>query len=290
MTLRGLEKRARFQPAALGLAGATALTSALWVAVSAAAPEFIWRGLMVTLGHLDLGDVVQALLIGLILAFFVEPLMRTLQRRVEGEPQQGAIRPRPRNALFTAGMGFAFAFASVCVHDAMTAFVSAAEPEHAGAATGIQAGILLTVAWAIVPFATTLGWMAAGNRWLRVPFGLAAAASGWFAGWLFGWTPGEIIDTMVPSLAILGLGYRAIGKDPLHETFARCARSVLLVAAVWIVSRIIASLILSAFHLLPDAYYSSYSVWLDVRFFAGWAIGLVLAPFPHAQAEGGSRL
>ncbi len=285
MTLPVDSHQAGFRPAASIMAGAAALTSALWVAISAAAPEFIWRGGEITLGHLDMGAVLSALLIGLILAFFVEPLMRRLQMRVEGDRRAGVAIARPRNALFTAFMGFAFAFASVCVHDAMIAFVSAGDPAHVGDPSGVQAGIALTVAWAIVPFATTLAWMSAGNRWLKLPLGAVAAASPGIAGWLFGWTLAETVATVIPCLVILGLGYREIGRPPLAETFARCARRIAPAAAVWLVVAAVVSAVLDAFKVLPFPLYSPASAWMDARFYLGWMIGLLLAPFPVAQSD-----
>ncbi|MBZ9935535.1 hypothetical protein LB518_04485 [Mesorhizobium sp. BR1-1-16] len=276
--------RAAARAGSLILAIAAGLSSALWVAICAAAPEFIWRGLKITLGHLDVGDVLSALLIGLVLAFFVEPLMRRLQARVEGERGTSGASPRPRNALFAASMGFVFAFASVCVHDAMIAFVAGGDGGHAGEASGVAAGIALTATWAIVPFATTLAWVSARSRWLRLPMGAIAAVSAALSGWLFGWTLFEIVSSVIPCLAILALGYREIGRDPLEEAFVRAGRRLVLVAAVWLVSAAIVCALLGLIGASPAMLYSPSSFWMDARFYLGWAIGLLLAPFPVAAA------
>ncbi len=53
--------------------GIDILIAALWIAICAAAPEFIWRGAFVIIDHAQWGDLVAAALIGLILAFFIEP-------------------------------------------------------------------------------------------------------------------------------------------------------------------------------------------------------------------------
>jgi hypothetical protein len=60
------------------LAGSVALIVAFWVAICAAAPEVIWQGLRIAAGHLTRADLLSALLLGLILAFFVEPLLRRI--------------------------------------------------------------------------------------------------------------------------------------------------------------------------------------------------------------------
>lgn len=54
---------------------------ALWVAVCAAAPEFLWQGLFSLFGYFSFTDAAAALLIGAILAFFVEPVLERLRSR-----------------------------------------------------------------------------------------------------------------------------------------------------------------------------------------------------------------
>lgn len=271
---------------AAGIAVASVLASALWVSICAASPEFIWRGLGLALDHLDAADLLSLLLIGLVLAFFVEPLVERLQRRVEGETASVGARRRPRNALATAGIGLIFALVSVSVHDAMIAFVSGHVPGdgagHDEAATGLAAGIHLTLAWAIVPFATALGWLSAANRWLRAPMAIVAAASASVAGWLFGWTAAEALTTILPCLLILGFGYREALRPPRQKGFERCARVVLVVAAIWLLVALLVDLALGFFEFAPFRLYGADNFWIDVRFYGGWAIGLLLAPFPLA--------
>ena len=144
----------------------SALICALWVAVCAAAPEFIWQGLKATLHHLSREDIIAALLIGLMLACFVEPAAERVRDVVLGAGGAPAHTARPRSPLFTAGLSLTFALASVSLHHAMTAFLS----NHGGASGGeggaLVAGIRLAVAWAIVPFAVTLAWLGAGRTLL----------------------------------------------------------------------------------------------------------------------------
>jgi hypothetical protein len=134
---------------------ASVFITSLWVAIGAVAPEFIWQGLRTAYEHPDWSDLLSALLIGLILAFFVEPgtervrdllhLARTKTDFVEG---------RPRNVFFTACLSLAFALTSVGLHDAMSAFISGHGEGAEG--IGIKAGITLTMEWAFVPFAMML--------------------------------------------------------------------------------------------------------------------------------------
>ena len=76
---------------AAATAAMAALIAAFWVAICAAAPELIWQGLRIAAGHLTRADLIEALLLGTILAFFVEPLMRhardlARRGRVRGGP------------------------------------------------------------------------------------------------------------------------------------------------------------------------------------------------------------
>ena len=127
------------------LAGIAALIAAVWISICAAAPEFIWEGFRLALGHVSRTDLLAALLIGLVLAFFVEPVMehaRLLLARLQ-HPQH--VDHRQHDALFAAGLALAFALTSICLHEAMTAYISARGSRDAGLAAGVE----LTVSWAI---------------------------------------------------------------------------------------------------------------------------------------------
>ncbi|HWA80155.1 MAG TPA: hypothetical protein VG848_07560 [Acetobacteraceae bacterium] len=265
---------------ASGGAAASALASALWIAICAAAPEFIWRGLLITFGHIDRPTVLAALLVGLFLAFFIEPAIERLRSLLQGAHHPGSGTGRRRSALFTAAIGLGFAFASFCLHAAMTAVLARQEGDHAPSSAALAAAIALTVAWAIVPFAVTLAWLSLSRPWLAVPLGILAAASSFLAGWLFGWTTQDIYVTAIPCVAILLLGYRAVGGEPRERAFLRCARSLGLVAVIWLLFALLADAVLALAHLDRFAIYSATSFWMDVRFYFGWALGLLFAPFP----------
>jgi len=269
----------------MALTAASALVGALWIAICAAAPEFIWQGLRIGLGHFTRTDLLSALLVGLILAFFVEPLMRRLddllhQARYREGPQRG-------NLLFTASLAVVFALASVSVHHAMTAFVSDRGAEHMDGRSGFAAAIALTTAWAIVPCGVTLAWLSVRSRWLRVPMGIIGAGSAAIAGWLFSWSAQEVFATAVPCLLILGIGYRRLAEEPRSRGFARCAPAVVLVAAGWLTIALALDAALGLYHLNQFKLYTTADYWVDVRFYLGWALGLVLAPSPYGAS--GSR-
>ncbi len=255
-------------------AGSLALIAAFWVAICAAAPEIIWQGLRIAAGHLTRTDLLSALLLGLILAFFVEPLLRRI-----GDffgPSRLTAAEEGCSPLFTAGLGLAFALVSVCVHDALSAFVSGRGGENIVGLSGPTAAIALTTAWSIVPFSISLAWLSVRSRWLRVPIGLIAGASPGIAGWLFSWSGHEVITTIIPCLLILGLGYRRVMSPPDRLALRRCGGVVALVAAGWLIGAWLVDLFLVD----HAKVYTTPEFWVDARFYLGWAFGLLLAPSP----------
>ncbi len=274
---------AQHPPGPAGVTWAVALTSGLWIAICAAAPEFIWQGLLIVQDHLSWADLLTALLMGLILAFFVEPLLERVRDRVHPPPHAQAPHGRPRNAVYTAGLSLAFALVSVCLHDAIAAFVTARNTQHADAGSSLVAGITLATSWAIVPFAVTLAWLSVRQRLLRVPVGVVAAASPGATWWLFDWPLETVLTSLVPSLLILGLGYRQMRRRPDSGAFRRCANDVAGVAAAWLAMAVIVTTLLATFRVSRFELYDPASFWMDVRFYIGWSLGLMLAPSPYAD-------
>jgi hypothetical protein len=268
------------------LAAASAVILALQVAIGAAAPEFIWRGLLAALDHPSWGDLFSALLIGLNLAFFVEPVMERLRDALDHAAQRKTGGHRARDILFTASLSLAFALTSVCLHDAMVAFVSGRGVGGPDAA--LVAGVALIAAWAIVPFAVTLAWQSLGRRWLAAPMTILAAASPGIAGWLFSWSGQEIVTTAIPCWGILGLGCRAMLGEAGRRGIAQGSRLVVLVAAVWLAVVLLGEAVLGWARFDGLQPYNAANFFLDMRFYLGWALGLALLPVPrrHNKSAG----
>jgi hypothetical protein len=98
------------------------------------------------------------------------------------------------------------------------------------------------------------------------------------SGWLFGWSTQTIIATTIPCSLILALGYRSVTKPPHEHAFARCARVVALVGAIWLASALLIDALLGFSHLNPLKFYSASGFFGDMRFYLGWTLGLLLAP------------
>jgi hypothetical protein len=256
------------------VASLSAVIASLWVAICAAAPEFIWQGVQIAFSEPILTWLPSALLVGMILAFFVEPMMQYLRAYLVDPTRYRPMRKRTPNALFAASLAFAFAIVSICLHDALIAFVSAKHGGHADKNAGLLAAFVLVATWAIGPFAVTIAWLGASCRWLAIPLGITAVATPLIAEWQFSWPVGSVISTAVPSLAILGLGYR----HRIAENLGRGARLVLAVGAVWLATALLIQAAAKVLHFQAFQLYDATDFWVDVRFYIGWAIGLLLAP------------
>jgi hypothetical protein len=145
----------------------------------------------------------------------------------------------------------------------------------------------LTAAWALVPFFVTLAWIGARRWCLKVPLGIVAAASPLLVGWLFSWAWQIMVITAVPCVAILLLGYRLALSGPRQFGFAHHARTVVFVAAIWLAATALAEVALHSLAIDPFQFGGFLEFWIDARFYLGWALGLLLTPFPfHTDAEG----
>ena len=260
------------------------IIASTWIAVCATTPEFIWRGARIVARHFSWTDLASAIFIGLILAFCVEPAMERVRHRFSRSAQTHPDDSPTQSPVFAAAMGLAFALASVCLHDAITAFLSAGGEDHSVRHAGLVTGIEIASAWTMVPFLISLAWLSFGRRRLRVPLGILAAISPMVAGGLFSWSVPDTITTEVPCLAILLLGYRAMAAGGDTEALVRCAQSLAWFAPAWLVGAMLLNHCLGWAGLAQLHFYTISEAWIDARFYFGWAIGLLLVPFPTASS------
>jgi hypothetical protein len=252
----------------------SAVIVALWVSICAAAPEFIWQGVRIAFSEPIWTWLPSALLVGMILAFFVEPMMQYLRDCLVDRAMHRPIRKRTANALFAAALAFAFAIVSICLHDALIAFVSAKHNGHIDKSAGLLTAFVLVATWAMGPFAVTIAWLGAKQRWLAIPLGIAGALAPLVAEYLLAWPVGYLISAAVPCLAILALGYRFNIPSDLR----RGAGLVIAVGSVWLATALFVQAATKVLHVPSFQLYDAADFWVDVRFYIGWALGLVLAP------------
>jgi hypothetical protein len=240
---------------------------ALWVAVCAASPEFIWQGLLSVRMHFSPRDAVAALLIGAILAFFVEPILE----RIRGLGKHSSLHKTPAFATCEA---LAFAFVAVCMHEAITGYVAAGHA-HTQANENLVRALTQVVEWAAIPFLVTIAWIAArGPRWLAWPIAGAAVIASYASGVALGWTLRELLTTLIPSMLILIAGC----EQWKAATFRRCARITAIIALVWLVATGTLQTVLSLTRVTSFQIYDMTNFFVDMRFYIGWVMGLVVAP------------
>jgi hypothetical protein len=256
------------------------LVTSFSIAICAAAPEFIWQGMRIALTQPHWLDLMSALLIGLNLAFFIEPGMGRLRDLIYREEPREPAKSNPLDIFFTASLGLAFALASVCLHDAMSAFVSQSGTTDT---PGLRTPVLLIADWAIVPFAIALAWQSVGSLPCAIVTGIIAAASPFIAGWLFAWSARDVITTAIPCLLILALGYRRVAGKLKLSLLARHAPLVAFVAASWLIVALLVDIGLGLFHFKHLRLYSSSRFLIDLRFYFGWTAGLVFTRFPVSR-------
>jgi len=98
------------------------LAFAAWVSICAAAPEFIWQGLFLLGAHISWLNLYSVILIGPILAFFVEPIMQRIRsRRWDVDDNAG------HGVLPSVILALAFGVAAVALHECLNAYVGGSD-------------------------------------------------------------------------------------------------------------------------------------------------------------------
>ncbi len=247
------------------------------------APEFIWLGGRIAVGHMGWEDLVAALLVGLILAFFIEPALHLVRHdwmtRGGSHAAHGEDADTP-HLLFSAATGLAFALVSFCLHDALTTYLMAKDETEAARHLALINGLTIAISWAAVPFCITLAWVTAERRpWSWITIGLAILSPALTA-WVFSWAWEDWCTTQLPALAILAAGYRLIPRKPGGALFRRAAWSMTWIAPLWLIGALSLDHIMDFSGIGWTDLYSRSEAWIDLRFYIGWIIGLMLAPVP----------
>ncbi len=251
----------------------TYLGFAFWVSVCAAAPEFIWQGLLALIDHFSRQNVYAIILIGVILTVFVEPI---LERARDG--RWTSEHRNTRSLLLTAPIAFVFGLVAVGLHECMTAYLGSG---HDGQSDGVAKGVSLILEWAWVPMAVTLSWFCARlPGWPRLAGGVAAGAWVIAIGWYYGWPLRDIVMTAVPCIVLIALGQWYVARNWHEDTFRNLAIGVAGVSLAWLALTLLLHAVLGPAGLAGYPLYGAGDLGDDFRFYLGWSIGLALAPNP----------
>lgn len=253
-----------------------ALLFAVWVAICSVAPEFIWQGFLQIAQHFSWSTVASALLVGAIVAFFVEPLMERLRMmRIH-------IVHKHQTPTHMTVSAFGLAVLAVFAHDAIVAFTSGGGAEgQAGKSLGLVYAISEVFQWSWIPLVVTLAWVyARQSRWIRWAIMLMALASIGLVGPVFDWNAIDTITTVVPCVSVLFAGYYVMRRYPEDTALSRCTSVTLAIAIAWLLLTGVLQALFSLFAVKALRVYAWTEYAIDFRFYLGWIIGLVVAPQP----------
>ena len=249
---------------------------ATWVAICSASPELIWQGFLTVIHHFSWTAAGSALLVGAIVAFFVEPLTERLRfMRLD-------VSHKHRTTTHATLAAFSFAVLAVLVHEAITSYVSATHTaNHEN--DSLAAAIAEVLQWACIPFMVTVAWLCAHKtRWLSFPAAFAALLTIPLIGVVFAWDLNDIFTTTVPCTCILLAGFISKQKSREPWNLSRCVMLTAVIAVTWLACMGALQLaLLLASRTLVIYSWSEYTI--DIRFYVGWVIGLTIAPKPTAH-------
>lgn len=249
---------------------------ATWVAVCSASPELLWQGFLTVIHHFDWITAWSAVLVGSIVAFFVEPLTERLRNL------SLQLSHRHKTTTHATVSAFGFAVLAVLVHEAITSYISAAQTSEP-ASDSLFSAISVVFQWACIPFMTTIAWFCAyGQRWIGLLALLLALLAIVLVGVVFDWNIPDILTTVIPCTCILLVGFFHMRKHRDQQVLSRCVMLTAAIAVIWLISAGCLQLVLSLVALKKVHIYTWVEYTIDLRFYVGWVIGLAVAPRPAA--------
>jgi hypothetical protein len=260
------------------------LAFAVWVSICAAAPEFIWQGLLQLGGHFTLVSLYSVILIGLILAFFVEPVLQRIRSRRWDVDEHGG-----QGVLSSVVLALAFGVAAVAVHECMNAYVGGSEHLPSQRQEGLDRAVDLILQWALVPFGVTLAWFGA-RRGRRFGGCAAALALVWAVavGRYYEWDLRDIVMSAGLGGLIAVFGVHRIARGWSHDTFRQLAFGIGLLVLGFTSVGLLVQLPLSLAGVTSWRVYGPGELFVDLRFYLGWVLGLLIAPNPVPEELSGS--
>ena len=218
----------------------------------------------------------------MLLAFFVEPILERV-RQGTWNPAHTA-RGGPLRAMAVALL---FGFLAVCIHEALNAWFNVVQAPDARQAHVVVA-VSQVMEWALVPLITMLALFATRlGRIAGILAGAASCAGTVAVGIAYGWNAPEIVVTSVPSCVFVLTGEVYVSRHWDETTFNRLSLLLAGIAAIWLV--LVGALQLGLELGKVQTWMLAYdwdSFRADILFFAGWALGISIAPNPVASASG----
>ncbi|NEU13986.1 hypothetical protein G3T14_17890 [Methylobacterium sp. BTF04] len=126
----------------------------VWVGICAAVPEIIWQGGKLLLDHGEIEEfLISALLVGMMLAFFVEPLTERIKAR-----SWSAHHHAQGWTFVTILVAILFGMVTVCIHQCIDTLLHNKSTSSLQETTGLHEAIRIVVQWAFIPTIFTIVW------------------------------------------------------------------------------------------------------------------------------------
>lgn len=255
------------------------LLVSLWAGICASVPEVIWQGGKLLVAH---GEPVQFLitsvLVGLMLAFFVEPLIERLKARSWIVHHGGTSR-----TFVTILVSVLFGMVTVCIHQCIETLLHShsVTDSHAHETSGLQAAIRIAVQWSFIPTIVTATWfIGLRNRrlgnWLSPIACLVALV---VTAGPFGW---HIYNALASSVVALITSTVVLNPPGGREMIARIRSDPLVLSLTAGLCFAVCTIVLATVNnYVVKIDYDGLDYIEDARFYIGWTLGLSFLPAPY---------
>ena len=99
-------------------------------------------------------------------------------------------------------------------------------------------------------------------------------------GWLYAWSTRDIIMVAIPVLMVMVLGFNYVVGEWTHHTFRQLAIGTALLFAGFILCALAVQGLLWLCGVRSWHIYTLAEFFEDFRFYAGWSLGIAIAPNP----------
>lgn len=258
------------------------LLISLWAGVCASVPEVIWQGGRLLLAHGDHEEfLISSLLVGLMLAFFVEPLIERFKAR-----SWAAHHEAQSWTFVTILVSVVFGMVTVCIHQCIESLLhNGGGAGEAHKTAGLHEAIRIAVQWSFVPTIFTATWFVGlrnrtlGNGLIPVASGLAFAV----AAFVFHWhVYNAVASTLVGLLTSIVVINPVAARPRLYQGSNDSLRLSLTAGLCFAACTLVLATINTSVVRID---YDGLDYGEDVRFYLGWAIGLSFLPNPYRAAS-----
>ena len=251
----------------------------VWVGVCASVPEIIWQGGKLLLDHGEIQEfLISSLLVGMMLAFFVEPLTERLKNR-----SWSAHHNAQGWTFVTILVAVLFGMFTVCVHQCIDTLLHNKVTSTSNENTGLHEAIRIAVQWSFIPAIFTMVWFIGlkkrriGNILVIIASVIIFAVSMLAFHWHI---YNSVSSIMVGALASIIV----INKSGRSRPLGKKGDYYLSISA-GICFTICTLLLMFVNYYIVQIDYDGLDYGEDARFYLGWILGLSFLPDPYRSTK-----